>query len=245
MSSSSEKDPSTWGTIFMGPNPLHETSLSRVQNMGGAQRAWNEDTEKEYLERVRVRARDMARGILEKATAEAQTLRETARQEGYDEGMNQASAEVAEFRENMSGAVEAVLSAINGQRAEIAAAWREELVRLMRLCVEKIVGHEIAADRAALMGALFDDAVAHLAKNATYAVRVAPDDEPLVADIIASGLSRIPEGTFSVRADASLAPGSLVVESDAGMVDNSLDGRRALVENALAALVLPEAPAQP
>ena len=241
MSSSSGNDPASWGTIFMGPNSLHETSLSRVQNMRGGT-AWNEDTEREYMERVRVRAKDMAREILEKASFEAQTLRETARKEGYEAGMEAASAEIAEFRENMGGAVSAVLSAIESQKETAAAAFREELALLMRLCVEKIVAHELSDDRMTLMRALFDDAVAHMGESLRYAVRVAPEDEPLVADIVASGAGAAK--AFSVRADASLTPGSLILETDSGMVDNSLAARRALVDNALAALVVPAPDAQ-
>lgn len=242
MSSSEEKEAPAWGTIFMGPNPLHETSLARVQNMR-ASTAWNEETEKEYMERVRTRARDMARSILEKATAEAQSLRETAQREGYEAGMAQASAEVAEFKDNLGSAVDAVLGALEAQKDTLAAAWREELATLLRLCVEKIVAHEVGEDRRALMQALLDDALAHLGESARYVVRVAPDDEGLVGDILSSAHGPA-AAAFSVRADAALEPGSLILECEAGIADNSLEGRRALVDNALAALVLPAVPAE-
>lgn len=238
MSLSSENGRPKWGTIFMGPNPLHETTLAKVENSGGAV-AWNPATEIEYMERVREKAKEKAREILEKAQSDAQELREKARQEGYDEGMRQASGELEEFRSGMSEAVSAVLSAIEGQRETLAAAWRNELVTLMRLSVEKIVNHELSENRVELMAALFDNAAARLGQSARNVVRVSPEDEPVVADIIASASSKIPAGAFTVRADHTLAPGSLIVENDESMADNSLQGRRALIEEALAALVLP------
>lgn len=238
MSSSNENDRAKWGTIFMGPNPLHETTLAKVENNCGGT-AWNPETEAEYMERVREKAKEKAREILEKARSDALELREKARQEGYDEGMRQASDELEEFRSGMGQAVGAVLSAIEGQRGELAAAWRGELVTLMRLAVEKIVDHELSENRAELMAALFDGAVERLGQSARNVVRVSPEDEPVVADIIASAASAVPANAFTVRADQGLEPGSLIVENDESMADNSLKGRRALVEEALAALVLP------
>lgn len=237
MSSSSETGRPKWGTIFMGPNPLHEASLEKVENSFGAT-AWTPATEAEYMERVREKAKEKARHILEKAQLEAQKIKAAARQEGYDEGMRQASDELEEFRSGMGEAVNAVLSAITEQRENLAAAWREELVTLMRLAVEKIVDHELSENRTELMAALFTGAVTRLDENTHGVVRVSPEDEPVVADIIAAA-NTVPAGSFTVRADHTLAPGSLILENDVSMADNSLQGRRAIIEEALAALVLP------
>ena len=240
MSSSSEQGRSKWGTIFMGPNPLHETRLDKMENSADA-RAWSAATEAEYMERVRVRAKEKAREILEKAQADAQKLKEKALRDGYDEGMREASNELEEFRSGMSQAVSAVLSAIREQREDLARAWRGELVTLMRLAVEKIIDHELSENRLELMTALFDGAVARLNENARGVVRVSPEDEPVVADIIAQAAPHFPDSSFVVRADPKLEPGSLIIENDESMADNSLKSRRALIEEALAALVLPAA----
>ena len=61
MSSSDEE--SRFGTIFMGPTPDRETTLERLYD--AAQReVWNQQTEEEYLERVKARATERVRALL-------------------------------------------------------------------------------------------------------------------------------------------------------------------------------------
>ena len=228
---------SNWGTIFMGPGPSMETTLERVE-AGGPSLAWTTETEAEYLARVREKATAKAKEILLAAQAEADALREQAHAQGYESGLDQAQAELEEFRQGMGASVAAVLAAIEGNASRIAAAWRDDLVNLARLCVETAVNHELSEERAALLAGLFDGAVARMAGAQRISIVVNPEDEPAVADMLdAAGQNG--EQTFAVRGDATLAPGSLLLESDDSRVDNSLTVRRALVENILAQLSVP------
>ena len=228
---------SHWGTIFMGPGPSMETTLERVE-AGGPSLAWTTETEAEYLARVREKATAKAKEILLAAQTEADALREQAHAQGYEAGLDQAQAELEEFRQGMGASVAAVLGAIEGNAPRIAAAWREELVNLTRLCVETAVNRELSEERAALLAGLFDGAVAKMAAAQRISIVVNPEDEPAVADML-DAAGQDGEQTFTVRGDASLAPGSLVLESDDSRVDNSLTARRALVENILAQLSVP------
>lgn len=238
MSLSSETRSSEWGTIFMGPGPSGETTLERVE-AGGPTLAWTMGTEAEYLDRVRVKAAAKAKEILLEAQAEAGALREKGETQGYEAGLAQAQAELEEFRQNMGASVGAVLGAIEGHAGVIAKAWRDELVDLTRLCVETAIGHELSGHRAELLATLFDGAMQKMAEAQRISILVSPDDEPVVADMLDAAGQRY-EQTFTVRAEASLAPGSLVLESDASRADNSLTVRRAVVENILAQLIIPE-----
>ena len=243
MSLSSEQRGSVWGTIFMGPGSSRETTLERVE-AGGPSLAWTTDTEAEYLARVREKATGKAKEILVAAQAEAATLRENAYAQGYEAGLAQAQAELEEFRQGMGASVAAVLAAIEGNAAHIAAAWRQELVALVRQCVETAVNHELSTQRAELLAGLFDGAVAKMEAAQRITILVNPEDEPAVADIV-DAADRTGDQVFAVRSDASLAPGSLILESEDSRADNSLTVRRALVENILAQLSIPaDAPEQ-
>lgn len=236
MSLSNERQ-SGWGTIFMGPGPSMETTLERVE-AGGPSLAWTTGTESEYLDRVKEKATAKAKEILVIAQAEANALREQAHAQGYEAGLAEAQAELEEFRQGMGASVAAVLAAIEAGAGQITAAWRQELVELTRICVESAVNHELSEQRVALLAALFDGATAKMAAARRIAILVNPDDEPTVADMVdAAGYND--EQTFVVRGEASLEPGSLVLESDDSRVDNSLTVRRALVENILAQLAIP------
>ena len=228
---------SEWGTIFMGPGASMETTLERVE-AGGPSLAWTTDTEAEYLARVREKATAKAKEIMLAAQAEGARLREDAFAQGYEAGLAQAQGELEEFRQGMGASVAAVLSAIEESSGSITAAWREELVGLVRQCVETAVNHELSGQRAALLAGLFDAAVAKMEAARRITILVSPEDEPAVADMV-DAASQTGDQVFSVRADTSLAPGSLILESEDSRVDNSLTVRRAMVENILAQLDLP------
>ena len=228
---------SEWGTIFMGPGASMETSLERVEARGPSL-AWTTDTEAEYLARVREKATAKAKEIMLAAQAEGARLREDAFAQGYEAGLAQAQGELEEFRQGMGASVAAVLSAIEESSGSITAAWREELVGLVRQCVETAVNHELSGQRAALLAGLFDAAVAKMEVARRITILVSPEDEPAVADMV-DAASQTGDQVFSVRADTSLAPGSLILESEDSRVDNSLTVRRAMVENILAQLELP------
>ena len=108
---------------------------------------------------MREKATAKAKEILLAAQTEADAMREQAHAQGYEAGLDQAQAELEEFRQGMGASVAAVLAAIEGNAGRIAAAWREELVNLTRLCVETAVNHELSEERAALLAGLFDSYV--------------------------------------------------------------------------------------
>ncbi|MBG3876150.1 flagellar assembly protein FliH, partial [Desulfovibrio oxamicus] len=176
---------------------------------------------------------------------EAEVLRaaahEQGRNDGYAEGMAQARHELDEFRAAMGESVSAVLAAIQGQCSSIFAAWRGDLVDLMRTAVERSVGLVVDAERAAVLETLFVKSVQALESRRTLTIRVNPEDEPAVADIIAATKDRFPGlEAWSVRGDAGIGPGGMVVESRDGMVDNTMETRRRIIEDVLAGLTLPE-----
>jgi flagellar assembly protein FliH len=247
MSSSDSGKPERWGTIFMGPSPFAETTLAGVEG-ANPRLLWDERTEAEYMERVRARAEAMARDVLAKANdvlaqarMEAEVIRAAAHDEGYEAGMAQAHRELEEFRAAMGESVSAVLSAIQGQCSSIFAAWRGDLVGLLRAAVERSVGLTVDAERAAVLDTLFVKSVQALENRRTLTVRVNPEDEPAVSDIIASTKERFPGlEAWNVRGDAAIGPGGMVVESRDGMVDNTIETRRRIIEEVLAGLALPE-----
>lgn len=67
------------GTVFMGPSPDKESSLKQVIGSQG-QEIWNRRTVSEYMTRVRERATIHVQAMLDKARANAETIRKTAKQ---------------------------------------------------------------------------------------------------------------------------------------------------------------------
>lgn len=235
---SDNADAPAWGTIFMGPEPMRETTLSRIEGANSGS-LWNDETEAEYLERVKERATQKAAQILRDAQAEAAALREQARKEGYEQGINDAQAELDEFRTAAAQTTTAVLSAIESQADALTKAWENELCGLVRAAVEAGIGYELNRHRAEILKALFFEAVNLLSKEKKAVIFTNPEDSAIVAEIVATAGEDY-AARFQVRGNPGLTPGSIVLESSLGLVENNLESRRAMVERILSELVLSE-----
>ena len=234
MSLCSSPDTAKWGRLFMCPERMRETTLSQLES-GVSSPVWDERTEAEYFERIKAKAVEKAAKILATARADAESIRRAAQQEGYQEGQAQAQAELDEFRQAAGDTAATVLSAIEKQAGDLSKAWCSELENLVCVAVEAGIGYELSENRVKMLASLFNKAVSSLESDRGAIVWVHPDDEPVVADIInmaGEGCSN----KFQVRGKNTLSPGSIVLESALGIIENSIEHRRALVDNILAEL---------
>lgn len=239
MSSSNDAPAKNWGTIFMGPGPMSERTLTQLEDNRNSPR-WDENTEAEYLARVRARAEEMARSILDKANADAVRMREEAIQQGYEEGINRAQRELEEFRATMGDSVSAVLGAIQGQCSSVFSEWRQDLVTLLRASVQRAVGMQLADERAAVLESMFTQAAQALDARRSLTIRCNPEDAPAVEDIVNTAKERMHElERWSVKGDATVQPGGLFIENNDGMASSTVEGRLAVVDEILAQLELP------
>lgn len=240
MSSSKEEKNSgaAWGTIF--------TSTGE-RTLGGMEHSkttyWTEKDEAEYLERVRQKAAQLGAGLIAEARAEADSIRETARQEGYNAGLAEAQGELDAFRSSTTESVSAVLNAIEGQCSHIFAQWRDDLVSVARLAVERVTGLELEERRAAMLESLLVEAVGLLEKRRELVIRVNPEDEPVLDDIVGMTRERFPDvQSWRVKGDPEISPGGMVVESESSLAEGRTESRIAAVDAVLKRLTLPEHP---
>ncbi len=234
--SDDDNKPKTWGTVYMGTTVFNLDSVEGEKNLN-----WTEADEAAYLARIKQKAAAMATDLVEDARREAESVRETARQEGYNAGMAQAEQEIEDFQNAVSGSVSAVLSAIERQCSAIFAAWRNDLVALLRIAAEKTAGMPLVEDKARLLEEIYTQSVAALENRRNLVIRVNPDDEPAIADIVGMTQARFTDlKAWSVKADPAIQPGGLIVESDDSLADNRLEKRAALVNEVLQHLTLPQ-----
>ena len=232
--SSQNNNGSNWGTIY---SQGREHTLGGVEH--GRSTAWTPDDEVAYLDRVRERAGQMATRLITEARREAENIRLAAREEGYRQGLEEAHAELEEFRAGMGEAVASVLGAIEGQCSSIFDQWREDLLAVSRLAVEKVTGLELSQNRQAVLDALLSEAVAVLEHRKELVIRVNPEDEPMLADIVGLARVRFPDvNSWRVKGDSSITPGGMVVESESSLAEGRVESRIAAVEQVLSRLVL-------
>jgi len=183
----------------------------------------------------------MAAGIISEAKTQAEQIREQARQEGYASGLDDAQGELEAFRAAMTDSVSSVLNAIEGQCSHIFAQWREDIIGVARLAVERITAVELSERRREVLEGLLLETIALLEKRRELTIRVNPEDEPVIEDIIKMTKERFDDvRSWRVRGDASITPGGLVVESESSLAEGRLESRIAAVDQVLSHLTLPD-----
>lgn len=161
------------------------------------------------------RAGEEAEALRAAALAERDAVRAAAEEEGRRVGLAQAAAALAE-----------VAAVRESRLAELAP----EVARLGLEVARRLLARELAADRDAVK-ALAASAVMEARDRAVVTLRVSPSDAPRIAEArgaLAALLRRAPG--LEVREDAELAPGDVVVETEAGRIDARIEAQLAVLE---------------
>ncbi len=232
MSLSSHGKPVT-GRVYMGfnsPGPS-EVTVAELEGRRKGGPVWDEKTEAEYLERVREKATLLAKDILIQALTEAESLKRAAVKQGLAEGESQARARMDAELAKQSESLASALDAIREGRTALWDKHRQDIVTLTRLTVEKMLRIEISKAREEILAGLLDQALEAIDSQRDLVVRVHPDDGELLEDLLGRAKANHPAlEQWRVKTDPGLARGGLILESDQGVVDNTLDGRRQSIE---------------
>lgn len=165
---------------------------------------------------------------------EAERIRASAHEQGYQAGMDQAGRELHEFRADMGHSVATLLRSIERQRKNILEAWRNDLVELTRAAVQAGTGFVLQKEHDAILRNLVFQSLDLLENRSVVSLRVNPADEEGVSDLFRAARERAPElKQWVVTGDDSLEPGSVVAESGTGSVDLRRGNFRELVDNVL------------
>lgn len=236
------EDRKVTGRVIMGMGGSGPSEM-RIEDMDSRRRpnVWTAKTEEEYFRRVRDKAAAMAREVVDSAQAEIEQMRAKAREEGLAEGRAQAAAEKEQF---LSAQAKALAQSMGTLCTGCESIWneqRQELVTLVRLTVEKLLNIELAARRTEVLGSLLYQAVEAIDSTRGLAVVVAPADKELVEELLARAREENPRlAQFTVRTEADMSPGGLRLESEQGLVDNTLEGRWKVIEPILDQLAIAE-----
>ena len=149
-----------------------------------------------------------------------------ARQSGYQDGYRDGLAALEQFKQSFAMQTTAQLGQLTQSYGEELDALQQDMARALAVSAthlaRQIVRSEIAA-QPELVATVAQEALDTLLMSARQiTVRVHPDDHPLVvqgaAEVLAARGARL-------LADASIARGGCLVESDIGVVDASVAAR--------------------
>ncbi len=230
------------GRIFVGAG-MSRDSLMAVEDLQGrvSMDRWSKEVEQEVMQRVQEKAAAKAKQIVSAANAEARQIREQAFQEGYEQGIAEAQEQLQQAHKEMADSLGQALAEVRKGRDAIWRTQRANLAALVHVAVERICNIELDRNRRDILAGFLDQAVEALDNLAGLNITVHPDDEETMRDLLNFAGQKHPQlQAWRIKADPAMQPGGLLVEGEHGMVDNTLEGRRAIVQPILDQLELPD-----
>jgi flagellar assembly protein FliH len=166
--------------------------------------------------------------------------RQAGYQDGYRDGLSALENFKASFAQQATAQVGALLEAFDRQTEQLDAQLADAMTRAALQLAAQVLRHELSVQPQLVAGVASEAVHAIMLSSRHVVVHVHPQDLPLVAEGADEALAA--RGARLV-ADASLARGDVLVESDVGQIDARVEMRWA---QALAALGLAEGgPASP
>ena len=163
------------------------------------------------------------RSLVSRAQQEAINIKESAKTQGYEDGLKEAKNDISQ----LAVAIEKFLSAKDEMYDEIAP----KILDISMEVAKKIIKQELETNQDLLIG-IIKDALSKLTKNEKQILlKVSPTDRDYVKLNIENILAQLQiEAKVTVQQDMTLSKGSVVVETNNGLVDASVDTGLQIIE---------------
>lgn len=179
-------------------------------------------------------ARQTAREIIDDAEKTAEKLLEAAREdgrlmgerEGYQNGMDEAIAELTRFFSSAQAEVDGVLNAAHEERDRLLDEMEPRVYRLALDIAEKIIGYELQENNKAYLS-IIETAVSAIQGEPGITLRVNSEDYLREFDSRDKIKLSTARGTVTagVVIDGSVDPGDCLIDTDGGIVDPSVSAQ--------------------
>lgn len=166
------------------------------------------------------------RNLVSRAQEEAVQIKQNAYQEGYNLGLQQATAEIENFK--------TVLSAFMGAEDRVFNEIAPNILELSMSIAQKVIKHEANTDVQMVVDTVMD-ALRMLSKNEPKIVlRVNPIQVQYLKDILPDKIKSIGmETKLSVLSDEAVAEGGCIIQTNNGMIDATVEAQLGIVQMAL------------
>ena len=163
------------------------------------------------------------RNLVSRAQKEAITIKENAQIQGYEDGLKNAQQDIASLSESINKFMSA--------KEEIYKEISPKILDISMEVAKKIIKHEVETNKDLLLGIIME-ALEKLTKNEKQIVlRVSPEDRDYVKLNIENILDKLQmEAKVSVQHDMKLSRGSVIVETNNGLIDASIDTGLQIIE---------------
>lgn len=172
-----------------------------------------------------VEIKSEAQKIVDEALSEAEAIRSEAKEEGLNQGRNEASDNIKESLETLNQAVK--------ERKKIVKESENEILRLALKVAEQIIRSEVSLHRDVCLN-IVAEAISRVSDREQIIVRVSHDDSEHLKrykDRLAGILDGVK--SFSILDDPNVEPGGCLIETNLGFIDSRISTKLKSIEEAL------------
>ena len=185
-----------------------------------------------------------AERILQEARSRAQALEQAAYEQGHIQGLQEGREAGEQELTQVIEHFQALVTELANQQQELYARREQDLIKLTLVIARKIIEMEISL-RPQLILQVLHTAWQYLADTESCRIRLSPQDYEWLQKHQEQLSQTLPTlDNIALIADNRLAPGGLVLESQAGEIDATLESRwgavARLVEEALSQVKSPD-----
>ncbi len=166
------------------------------------------------------------RNLVSRAQEEAEQIKQSAYQEGFNAGLQQAQADLENFRNT--------LGAFVGAEDRVFQEIAPNILSIAVDIAQKIIKTEVKADPQIVLNTVLD-VLKTLSKNEPkITIRVNPVQVQYIKDTLPEEIRLMGmETKLSVLSDEGITEGGCIVQTNNGMVDASIEAQLDIVQNAL------------
>lgn len=166
------------------------------------------------------------RNLVSRAQEEAEQIKQSAYQEGFNAGLQQAQADLENFRNT--------LGAFVGAEDRVFQEIAPNILSIAVDIAQKIIKTEVKADPQIVLNTVLD-VLKTLSKNEPkITIRVNPVQVQYIKDTLPEEIRLMGmETKLSVLSDEGIMEGGCIVQTNNGMVDASIEAQLDIVQNAL------------
>jgi len=182
-----------------------------------------------YLDKVREEALEM----LTKAHEEANTIREAAKQEGYQAGLQMVEELVGKRLATALPALKRVTDDIRNAKQAWLTHWEASAVRVAAAIAERLIRGELS-QRPEITLTLVREALELAAGSSRLRIHLNPADREAIgeqAEMLIGELATLT--TAELVADPEITPGGCRVETNFGIIDQQFESQLARIEEEL------------
>ena len=166
------------------------------------------------------------RNLISRAREEAQSIKESAVKEGYEEGMNQAKADIENLRNSLGAFVSA--------KQEVFDYIAPDILEISVDIAKKIIKKEIQQDPTIILENIVD-LLKTLSKEETrVTLRVNPEQAMLIKQKIPEVVEMAgSEAKINVISDENISYGGCMVTTTNGIIDATIETQMSIISEAL------------